>query len=569
MLTRQFLLKGLLFLSVLACTLFQVATIEPYATGDGIEYTLTTEALYRHGSASIRESDASDFKTAYISHKAWSENYKAAAFDTIHAFLKNSMAREYGGFYRTKNGQNFGYHFSFYSLINTPARWLTTILDINPQYTFQITNFFLLGITGFLLLFYFKLETWQSIGLVLLANFSAVFYYIAWSHPEIMTVVLVLLSLLFQREKKYVWSILLMTLASLQNQPLLILLIWLVISAGYNEKWRIKNWIRISYPAFLFFLPSAFYFYYFGTTNLIKDAGYLAVSNVTFTRFLGFFIDLNQGMILSLNLLLGVYIILLINRYRKVFTHQLKLCQDDFLPPLILLLTFIVCMMSNWNHGMAIVNRYAIWIGIIIVYHSIELLSDYGLKLKSSVICVVFALQFFFIKIHNPYNKFDWCNIDHLPFAKWALMNYPHLYNPDPQIFIARSSKTFDFSKSNSPVFYIKKENGKVKVLKVAVHEDDLTALMTYGLTLNQINNIKSQSSPIAHWYYINDIPALKKISLNQLKSIGAKKEIDRIKKAIYNSPQWINEITKKAKLKNISVEEQINADALYVYQNE
>ena len=54
MLTRQFLLKGLLFLSVLACTLFQVATIEPYATGDGIEYTLTTEALYRHGSASIR-----------------------------------------------------------------------------------------------------------------------------------------------------------------------------------------------------------------------------------------------------------------------------------------------------------------------------------------------------------------------------------------------------------------------------------------------------------------------------------------------------------------------------------
>jgi hypothetical protein len=173
-------------------------------------------------------------------------------------------------------------------------------------------------------------------------------------------------------------------------------------------------------------------------------------------------------------------------------------------------------MMSNWNHGMAIVNRYAIWIGIIIVYHSIELLSDYGLRLKASVICVVFAAQCLFIKIHNPYNKFDWCNIDHLPFASWALINYPHLYNPDPQIFIARTSKTFDFSKNNSPVFYTKKEKGKVEVLKVAVHEDGLTALMTYGLTLNQINNIKSQSSPIAHWYYINDIIALKKISLNQ-----------------------------------------------------
>ena len=499
MLTSQFLLKSVLFLSVLAFTLFQAAIIEPYATGDGIEYTLTTEAFYRHGSASIRESDARDFKTEYIRHKAWSENYKAAAFDTIHAFLKNSKVREYGGFYRTKKDQNFGYHFSFYSLINTPARWLTTILDINPQYAFQITNFLLLGLTSFLLLFYFKLDTWYSISLVLLVNFSAVFYYIAWSHPEIMTVVLVLLSLLFQREKKYLWSILLITLASLQNQPLLILLIWLVISAGHKEKWRIKNWIRISYPAFLFFLPSAFYFYYFGTTNLIKDAGYLDVSNVTYTRFLGFFIDLNQGMILSLNVLLAVYIILLVNRYRKVFTHQLKWRQDDFLPPLILLLTFIVCMMSNWNHGMAIVNRYAIWIGIIIVYHSIELLSTYGLRLKSSVICVVFAIQCLFIKIHNPYNDFDWCNLGHLPFAKWALMNYPHLYNPDPQIFIVRTSKTFDFSINNSPVFYIKKENGKIEVLKVAVHEDGLATLMTYGLTLNQIKNIKSHSSPIAN----------------------------------------------------------------------
>ena len=106
-------------------------------------------------------------------------------------------------------------------------------------------------------------------------------------------------------------------------------------------------------------------------------------------------------------------------------------------------------------------------------------------------------------------------------------------------------------------------------MLKVAVHEDGLATLMTYGLTLNQIKNIKSHSSPIANWYYINDIPVLKKISLNQLKSIGAKKEIDRIKKEIYNSPQWIIEITKKAKHKNISVEEQINADAIYVYQNE
>ena len=569
MLNSQFFFKGLLFLSVLLSTLFQATTIEPYATGDGIEYTLTTEAFYRHGSASIRESDARELKREHIRHKPWIDNYKAVTFDAIHAYLKDPKAREYGGFYRTKNGENFGYHFSFYSLINTPGRALTTFLDIHPQYAFQITNAFLLMLTSFLLLFYFKLETWQSIGLVLLVNFSAVYYYIGWSHPEIMTAMLLLLSLLFQREKKYVWAIFLMALASLQNQPLLILLVWLMLSAGYNEKWKIKNCIRIVFPALLFFLPSIFYFYYFGTTNLIKDAGYLDISNVTYTRFLGFFIDLNQGMILSLNILLFVYMVLIVIRFWKAFTHQVKLSHEDFIPFLILILTFIVCMMSNWNHGMAIVNRYAVWIGILIIYHSIQLLSAYGLRLKSSLILVVFAMQCLFIKIHQPYNKFDWSNEGHMPFAKWALMNYPSLYNPDPQIFIVRTSKVFDFSVNNSPVFYLNKENGKTHVLKVAVHEDGLKSLISYGLTLNQLKTIKTTSCPVAHWYYINDHPTLKFFNIDHLELIRGKKEIERIKQSIYNNPQWINEITEKAKLNNNTVKEQVEADALYLYQQE
>ena len=261
--------------------------------------------------------------------------------------------------------------------------------------------------------------------------------------------------------------------------------------------------------------------------------------------------------------------VLIVIRFWKAFTHQIKLGLEDFIPFLILILTFIVCMMSNWNHGMAIVNRYAVWIGILVIYHSIQLLSDYGLKLKSSIILVVFAMQCLFIKIHQPYNKFDWCNEGHMPFAKWALMNYPRLYNPDPQIFIVRTSKVFDFSINNSPVFYLNKEKGKTQVLKVAVHQDGLSALSSYGLTLKQINTIKTTSCPIAHWYYINDLRTLKKINLNHLELIRGKKEIERIKQSIYNNPQWINEITKKAKLNKISIEEQIAADALYLYQQE
>jgi hypothetical protein len=88
-------------------------------------------------------------------------------------------------------------------------------------------------------------------------------------------------------------------------------------------------------------------------------------------------------------------------------------------------------------------------------------------------------------------------------------------------------------------------------------------------LTLNQIKSIKTNFYPIAHWYYINGLPTLKKINMDHLELNRGKKEIDRIKKSIFNNPQWMKEIKKKAKLNNMSVEDQVEADARYLYQQE
>jgi hypothetical protein len=101
------------------------------------------------------------------------------------------------------------------------------------------------------------------------------------------------------------------------------------------------------------------------------------------------------------------------------------------------------------------------------------------------------------------------------------------------------------------------------------VHEDGLKSLISYGLTLNQLKTIKTTSCPVAHWYYINDLPTLNFFNIDHLELIRGKKEIERIKQSIYNNPQWINEITEKAKLNNNTVKEQVEADALYLYQQE
>ena len=56
---------------------------------------------------------------------------------------------------------------------------------------------------------------------------------------------------------------------------------------------------------------------------------------------------------------------------------------------------------------------------------------------------------------------------------------------------------------------------------------------------------------------------------MDHLELNRGKKEIDRIKESIFNNPQWMKEIKKKAKLNNMSVEDQVEADARYLYQQE
>jgi len=41
---------------------------EPYATGDGIEYILTTEAWYNHGTPTIKLADFNSFKADFVAH---------------------------------------------------------------------------------------------------------------------------------------------------------------------------------------------------------------------------------------------------------------------------------------------------------------------------------------------------------------------------------------------------------------------------------------------------------------------------------------------------------------------
>lgn len=537
---------------------------EPYPTGDGIEYVLTTEALANHFSSDIRKNDFISFKKSYCKNHEWISNYKSATFDEIEVFLSQNKRKEFGGFYKNQKAKTYGYHFVFYSLINVPGRWITKISGGNPFSSFQWTNAIFLIAFLVYALFYWKASFALRIAGSSAVLFSGLYYYTCWIHPETLTTVLVAIGLMMLWDKKHLLSIGAFTLATLQNQPLLILLIWALLSMVYFERKNWRLWLKGALIAIMFIIPSFYFYYLFGTTSLIKDAGFLSIDNITLTRLFGFFFDLNQGMIIGLGFVLICYLILLFIRVYQCFKEK-KANHWDFIPLIIILLTLIVSSMNNWNHGMAIVNRYSVWIAMPMVFHALFISSQWQ---KESFFIgtwsVLILSQIVLLKIHVPFNKFDWSSLEHMPIAKWALENEPSYYNPDPQIFIVRTSRQFNFSESSSPVFY---RNSNQKITKVAVHELGLDTLAFFGYPQKRLVKCKSVYSEKNKWYYINDFELYSKIKGKRLEKLLREKEIERIVFEIKQNPQWMMNIEKKAKETNVTLEKQLHLDAEYTYE--
>lgn len=551
-------------------------TAEPYATGDGIEYILTTEAWFNHGTPNIKESDYQSFKRDFIKHQSWHTNYKAGAFDEVGRFLNENKSidthsttakprarKEFGGFYRNEEGHVYGYHFVFYSLVNVPARLFTSAFNIHPIHTFFYTH--LLAWLFFISLLMFQKKTvWiESICLFLGVFFSGAFYYAMWTHPELITVVLLSSSLVFLRQNKPHFALLLCALSTLQNQPILFLLLWMFFYIWRQQKFKIRS-VLIYFPYLLIvFLPSIYFYFLFGTTNLIKDAGFLSFDNLSFNRVLGFFFDWNQGMVLGLGLFLFLYMFLLLQRAYKLYVTK-TFDAWDLLPFIVLCMTLLVATMNNWNHGMAIINRYAVWISIPVYFHVLHLiLQQRKYLVKTTLLLLGFASQLALLWVHLPYNQFDWSNLNHMPIAKWFLENHSAYYNPDPQIFIARTNQVFDFTEKSSPVFYF---NHKNRVTKIAVHANNLDTLKTFGY-VNKKKPVNKVFSGKEAWYYVNDFHDNSPLTGKDVLALIKEGEIKRILFDMNSNQRWMNELKIKAETNNCTIDKQMQDDANYLFQ--
>ncbi|HWY10168.1 MAG TPA: hypothetical protein VN026_02530 [Bacteroidia bacterium] len=540
---------------------------EPFIKGDGIEYILMTEALHNHGTPDITFQDMIKFKKRFSKYHSWNDLYGHETYDHCIDFFKiaKDTLKEstHMGFFCNKNKKWVCQHFFFYSLINLPA--YSFAKQYGPIRTFYITNAIFVLITCFVLLFFTPFSLINQILSALCFCFTSCYWYLGWHHTEIYTSCLVACSLVALFRNKNNLAIFLLALACLQNQPLTLLLGLYCLIKLHKTGFNIKNIITTGMLACIALIPPIYYYINFETTNLIKDAGYLDTKYITLNRVSGFYTDLNQGMILTIPLVLIFYVPLLFIEARKMFRKQVPFDFSILIPITVIIISTTVASMGNWNHGMAIINRYATWLSITILIHTFYL--THKLKATASIVLFncFFVTQVWTTLYHQQFNENDWSSSHFTPLAKWVLRMHESWYNPDPVIFAFRNQPAVSLWAENSPLIYFYHK----QVKKILVHREKIDNLKDLGFSDETIANIRSHIHYNYDWGYVPMKYFKSTLTGEQIYASLRKKKVDAVYVKIFTSTTWMNQIREKAKSWGKTFEEACMMDAEYIVSTE
>lgn len=540
---------------------------EPFIKGDGLEYIMMTEAFRNHGTPDITLDDLVKFKERFQKTHKWEDLYAREGFDALIEYFKNtkSIYKEASntGFYCNKNQKWICQHFFFYSLVNVPAYVIGK--HYGPIRTFYFTNAIFVIITCLVLLFFTPFSLFNQILAALCFCFSSCYWYLGWQHTEIYTSCLVACSLVALFRNKNNLAIVLLALACLQNQPLTLLLALYCLIKLHRTGFNIKNILKTGLLASIALLPPLYYYINFETTNLIKDAGFLDTKYITLNRVSGFYTDFNQGMILTIPLVLMFYIPLLFIEARKMFKKQTPFDFSILIPLTVLTISITVATMGNWNHGMAIINRYATWLSIIVLIHTFYLTHKLQAVTSLVIYNYFFVTQLFTTLYHQQFNKYDWSSAHHTPLAKWLLRTHESWYTPDPVIFAGRNQPTVPMIVENSPIIYFHHK----LVKKIMVHREKIDNLTDFGFSVETIAQIKKHIHYNYDWGFVPMKYFKTSMSGEQIYYALRKKKVDEVYAKIFTSTTWMDQIREKAKIWGKTFEEACLVDAEYIVSME
>jgi len=452
-------------------------SVTPYVAGDGLEYLFMTEALKNHASTDIR---CEDIMSAQKCHELSFVDFK---FTSVEEFSR----RLPWGHETSKDGKVYCRHFSMYALSIMPMRLILDALHLPALMSFQVTNSLFYVAAMAIVLTLLRTDEKNRFHLLLLLIFNPALFYVTWTHPEIFSFFLVVVSLVLFHNRHHRLSILFLSVSSMQNPA--VIAFGVVIGIDYlvdmgmalraktrpfrvREIWKILLTVSCSAP---FFVPIAHTYWNFGVPNLV--AAMSTSREHLVQRALAYLFDLNLGMFPYVPVLVCLFIAL---ATAGLFRHTYRT----------LLYTFgiagimaIFLHQTQINCGMAGIMRYNVWTIPFLVFFVVmerPWIIRYGLSESVETDSPPMldrsrgASHKTLVRIINASMIVSslitclvilWCGgltcssfsyLEFSPMARFVLNRYPSFYNPYPGIFISRATHLEHYS-TEEPVIY---ENG-------------------------------------------------------------------------------------------------------------
>jgi len=447
-------------------TLFAVVLLSFYSRfdasiyGDGCEYIVQTEGWQTQGFPRL---DAQVLGNIFIKNPELKQNPQFAGMAFFIATAPVSPTSGYAGFLYTKQGTIVGYHAPLYTACVMPIKYLLEKTGDSGLKAFTLFNLGMLLMLWAYILFAFRGNKTLKLFLCLFLFFSPVLLYLRWPHPEVFTITLCAGALLAFYDKRLKLSLILIALASVQNPPLIILIL-LPLHAYLPELKSIRlSRFMIFIPVLLIFISPYLYFYLlFGHPNMIAYLNGAGTEYINAARIFDFFLDVNQGMVVGWLWAMGAFLYVLIFKMSRLKPVHVIIY-------IIILsgITLMVSMTSNWNMGQAGMSRYSAWAGVILL---IPALIYWPMHTTGKIIaCIGLLLHVYILEGLGMSHVESYSYLQHNITARWLLDKNPSLYNPEMEIFAERSlGKELNIQETLSeegPVFYIRSDGKTTKAI--------------------------------------------------------------------------------------------------------
>lgn len=407
--------------------------------GDAWEYLLMAESLFHHGSPDVRVGDV-----------------RALGSLSLRFGVPMDFSDVEKGYFESPRGGKYCYHFFGYSLLTLPAKAIFHAFHLNELKAPTLTNALLLLFALARSLAAGGERGWGLFGLSL---FSPVLFFVRWPHTEVMSFAFVTLALLFREEGRGRVAILAAAVAAMQNPPLvfLVLALWL---QEVLETRSGRSLVLSSLAALPVLFPAVFFFFEFGTPSLIGREG-ASLSRLSLWRTYELFFDWNIGMLPFIPLALGLFFFVLVRSRASVPLRNAGL---------LFLLALASTVTLNWNHGTSGPSRYTLWM-LPLVFEGV--LPPGPLHVPRFLLALAIVMHGGIAFLHGGIGSVPDYR-DHSFAARQILKWAPRLYNPSPEIFVARTLHQEEAS-PKTPVVY--KDGGRCR--KALVRPEDREVLLS------------------------------------------------------------------------------------------